>query len=190
MKLILLAISFVVCVCRSYALPSTKELGFSEMSFMRSPKTSAYEQRSLAAGTEAMSNMMMNSRYYRYSARELSLLCAFVSASRCYHLMDNERCCLIFVLGVDAIGGMCDIDAMVPHDLRHGPVGESELASAVTNLRCGLRSATLSCCACDICGLFSRKFQLGAHEPMGFWELSHVVRKTAGITEVSEMHKN
>jgi hypothetical protein len=151
---------------------------------MRSPKTSAYEQRSLAAGTQAMSNMMMTSRYYPYSARELNLLCASVSASRCYLL--HGRCCLIFVLGVGAIGGMCDMDAMLPHDLRHGPVGESELASAVANLRCGLRSAALSCCASDIPGLFLRKFQLGAHESMGFWELSHVVRKTAGITEVSD----
>ena len=82
------------------------------------------------------------------------------------------------------------MDTMLPHDLRHGPVGESELASAVANLRFGLRSAALSCCASDIPGLFFRKFQLGAHESMGFWELSHVVRKTAEITEVSETYEN
>ena len=74
---------------KQHSLRSTKELGFAEMSFMRSPKLSAYERRSLAAdnhhaagaeeraalsprGALAVSDMMTCSAYYRYSARKSS----------------------------------------------------------------------------------------------------------------------
>ena len=73
---------------------------------------------------------------------------------------------------------------MLPQNLQHGPLGESQLASAVSNLRSGLRQAALCCGASDIAGLFLRHFRLGPHEPLGFWELAHVARKTARITEV------
>ena len=73
---------------------------------------------------------------------------------------------------------------MLPQNLRHGPLGESLLASAVSTLRSGLRAAALGCGASDMTGLFFSHFSLGPHEPMSFWELSHVVRKTAKVTEV------
>lgn len=73
---------------------------------------------------------------------------------------------------------------MLPQDVQRGPLGESQLASAATVLRSGLRQAMLSCGANDMAGLFFRCFRMGPHEPMGFWELSHVTRKTAEITEV------
>ena len=65
----------------------------------------------------------------------------------------------------------------------HGPLGESKLASAVIRLRSAMRQAAFDSGASDMPGLFFHRFRLQPNEPMGFWELSHVVRKTAQLTE-------
>lgn len=176
------AFRFAFCDWHRYALPSTKELGFSEMSFMRSPKVSAYEQRSLATEAEAVGDMMMSSSYYRYSASECTVRCALLDSSFPFGYAGGRM--PVFSLNCSALVACAIGGTMLPQNLRHGPLGESLLASAVSTLRSGLRAAALGCGANDMAGLFFRHFRLGPHEPMGFWELSHVVRKTAKVTEV------
>ena len=66
---------------------------------------------------------------------------------------------------------------------KRGPLGESVLARAVVILRAGMRSAALDAGADDLLGLFQFRYRLQPDEPMGYWEMVHVVRKSCRLTE-------
>ena len=65
-----------------------------------------------------------------------------------------------------------------------GPLGESALAAGIIELRSALRSAAFDAAAGgDVMRLFENRFQRKAHEVLSFWELVHVVRKTAKLSD-------
>ena len=55
-----------------------------------------------------------------------------------------------------------------------------------------MRSAAFDAGADDLLGLFNFRYRLKADEPMGYWELVHVVRKSARLTEteLSDVRKS